>query len=105
MPGPQPGGHAHQSVPLLADQIFWHASVKQRFQFAIIPVLTQLEESLMAQLGQPGLQPNIVQHALRNGSGAGQEPPRYTSTSHVSEAVRILAVVCLATPWELRSWI
>jgi hypothetical protein len=56
MPGPQRGRHTHQSVPLLADQIVRHASVKQRFQFAIIPVLTQLEEPLMAQLSQPGLQ-------------------------------------------------
>jgi len=31
------------------------ASVKQRFQLAVMPVLAQLKESLMAQFGQPGL--------------------------------------------------
>ena len=55
VPGPQRSGHANQSVPRLADQVLRHASVKQRFQLAVMPVLAQLKESLMAQFGQPGL--------------------------------------------------
>jgi len=53
---PQRTGHAHQSVPLFADQFFRQTPFKQRFQFAVLPVLAQLEVSLVAEPGQPGLQ-------------------------------------------------